>query len=113
MAPGPPSVAELFSDGLGFLKSSRASAVFGDRTSSILVNRAQHVACLLLTDRSIDAFNRDNPLFQKRRTVPSQGVRIHNDGRAYRRNSLWVQLYLVFFRHLHGADWLKMNQAFG
>ena len=68
MAPGPPSVAELFSDGLGFLKSSRASAVLGDRTSSILVNRPQHVACLLLTDRSIDAFNRDNPLFQRRRT---------------------------------------------
>ena len=69
MAPGSPSVAELFSDGLDFLKASRASAVFGDRPSTILVDRPQHVACLLLADRSIDAFNRDNPLAHKRRTV--------------------------------------------
>ena len=69
MAPGTPSVAELFSDGLGFLKGSRASEVLGDRPSSILVDRPQHVACLLLADRSIDAFNRDNPLAHKRRTV--------------------------------------------
>ena len=69
MAPGSPSVAESFSDGLGYLKSSLASAVLGDRPSSILVDRPQHVACLLLTDRSIDAPNRDNPLARKRRTT--------------------------------------------
>ena len=69
MAPGSPSVAELFRDGLGFLKASRVSAVLGDRPSSILLDRPQHVACLLLPDRTIDAFNRDKLLTQKRRTV--------------------------------------------
>jgi hypothetical protein len=69
MAPGSTSVAELFSDGLDYLKSSPAPAVLGDRPSSIVVDRPQHVACLLLADRFIDAFNRNNPFSHKHRTV--------------------------------------------
>lgn len=69
MAPGPSSIAELFSDGLGCLKSSRAFAALGVLASTVLVNRTQHVACLLLADRPICASNRYNLIARKLRAV--------------------------------------------
>ena len=59
----------MFTSLLGYLKSSRSSTALGDRPSTILVNRPQHVACLLLADRPIGASNRYNPIAQKRRAV--------------------------------------------
>ena len=69
MAPGPPSLAELFSDRLGSLKGSRASATLANRPAAILVDWPQHVARLQLADRFVVAFNRDHTLARKRRTV--------------------------------------------
>jgi hypothetical protein len=63
------SVAELCGYGLGYLKSSRSSAALGDRPSTILVNRPQHVACLLLADQSLGASNGYNLIAPKRRAV--------------------------------------------
>jgi len=69
MAPRSSAVAELCSDGVGYFKSPRAFATLEDRPSTILANRPQHVACLLLADQSISAFNRNNPIAPKRRAV--------------------------------------------
>ena len=63
-----PGLKTLFEQ---YLKNPPAAiaASMGDRPSSIVVDRPQHVACLLLADRFIDAFNRNSPFSHKHRTV--------------------------------------------